>query len=270
MLHTEILEREKFLVLLATDNDFEARIPLPPSIREDLLWWKEIFENKLQCNHVRSGTFDLEIFSDASLTGWGAVCNKVRTHGFWSLEEKHYHINYLELLAIFHALRCFASQMRGSEILLRVDNSTALSYVNRMVFIKFPTLSNLARKIWDWCAERDIFIYAAYIPSAQNIEADAESRVVSEETEWSLGQPYFDKINLYLGPFDIDLFASTINNKCPNFVSWFPDPLALAVDAFSLNWSGFFFYAFPPFILILRVLRKIITDKAEGVVVVPW
>jgi len=33
---------------------------------------------------------------------------------------------------------------------------------------------------------------------------------------------------------------------------------------------GFFFYAFPPFILILRVLRKIIADKAEGVMVVPW
>jgi len=136
--------------------------------------------------------------------------------------------------------------------------------------IKFPILSRLARGIWDWCARQDIFIYAAYIPSAQNTEADAESRVVSEETEWSLGQPYFDKINSHFGPFDIDLFASTINNKCPSFVSWFPDPLALAVDAFSLNWSGFFFYAFPPFILILRVLRKIITDKAKGVVVVPW
>jgi len=132
MLHTKILEREKFLALLATGNNFEARIPLPPSIREDLLWWKRIFDDKLQRNHVRSGIFGLEIFSDAFLTGWGAVCNEVRTHGFWSPEEKHYHINYLELLAIFHALRCFASEMRGSEIFLKVDNSTALSYVNRM------------------------------------------------------------------------------------------------------------------------------------------
>lgn len=53
-----------------------------------------------------------------------------------------------------------------------------------------------------------------YIPSAQNFEADAESRVVSEETEWSLGRDYFDAIARHFGQFDIDLFASTINSKC--------------------------------------------------------
>lgn len=136
--------------------------------------------------------------------------------------------------------------------------------------IKFPHLSELARKIWEWCAERNLYIYASYIPSAQNFEADAESRVVSEETEWSLSRDSFDKIESSLGPFDIDLFASSINAKCSRFVSWFPDPLAFTVDAFSLNWSEFRFFAFPPFALILRVLRKIISDRAEGVIVVPW
>jgi len=204
------------------------------------------------------------------LTGWGAVCDGIQIHGFWSTQDKRHHINYLELLAVFHALRCFASHLRGSEILLRIDNSTAVSYINRMGSIKFPTLSGLARKIWCWCAERDIFIYASYIPSAQNFEADAESRVRSEDTEWTLGQEYFDRINAYFGPFEIDLFATSINKKCHRFVSWHPDPLANAVDAFSLDWSAFYFYAFPPFILILKVLRKIITDKARGVIVVPW
>ncbi|XP_067204322.1 uncharacterized protein [Linepithema humile] len=245
-------------------------MPLPASLREDLLWWKAVLKNKSQRNYIRSGRFDIEIFSDASLTGWGAASGGARTHGFWSPEDKQHHINYLELLATFHALRCFASHLQGSNILLRVDNSTALSYINRMGSVKFPILSELARKIWYWCAKRDIFIYALYISSVQNIEADTESRVVSEETEWALGQEYFDRINCYFGRFDIDLFATSINSKCQRFVSWHPDPLAQAVDAFSLNWSTFYFYAFSPFILIFKVLRKIITDKAEGVVVVPW
>ena len=94
--------------------------------------------------------------------------------------------------------------------------------------------------------------------------------MVSEESEWALHQKYFDRINAHFGVFDIDLFASSINKKCHRFVSWLPDPLAEAVDAFSLNWSNFYFYAFPPFIIILKVLRKIIIDKAEGVIVVPW
>jgi len=37
VLHTKILEREKFLALMSSNNDFEAQIHLPPSIREDLL-----------------------------------------------------------------------------------------------------------------------------------------------------------------------------------------------------------------------------------------
>ncbi|KYN27595.1 hypothetical protein ALC57_02994 [Trachymyrmex cornetzi] len=97
-------------------------MPLPTSLREDLLWWKDIFEDFSQKNNIRSGLFALEIFSDASLTGWGTVCGGERSHGFWSPEERFFHINYLELLAIFHALRCFASHVRHSDILLRVDN----------------------------------------------------------------------------------------------------------------------------------------------------
>lgn len=68
----------------------------------------------------------------------------------------------------------------------------------------------------------------------------------------------------------MDLFATSINTKCPCFVSWHPDRFAYAVDAFSLFWNDLHFYAFPPFILILRVLCKIITDQAEEVVIIPW
>ena len=42
------------------------------------------------------------------------------------------------------------------------------------------------------------------------------------------------------------------------------------MDAFTVSWNNFYFYAFPPFAIILKVLRKICIDKAEGVIVVPW
>ncbi|KYN00536.1 hypothetical protein ALC62_08687 [Cyphomyrmex costatus] len=74
-----------------------------------------------------------------------------------------------------------------------------------------------------------------------------------------------------LGRFDI--VSTSINTKCSHFVSRHPDLFAVAIDAFSLNWSIYIyisFYALPPFILILGVMREIITDGVEGVVVVPW
>lgn len=53
------------------------------------------------------------------------------------------------------------------------------------------------------------------------------------------------------------------------FVSWHKDPEAMDVDAFTLDWSQLNFYAFPPFSVILKTLRKIMSDSAQGIVVVP-
>ncbi|KAJ8946241.1 hypothetical protein NQ317_016241 [Molorchus minor] len=49
-----------------------------------------------------------------------------------------------------------------------------------------PKLNKLARQIWQWCIIRNIWIYASYIPSKLNHQADEESRILPPETEWSL------------------------------------------------------------------------------------
>ena len=60
----------------------------------------------------------------------GAHCNMVEIGGRWTLEERQFHINYLELLGAFLALRSFAKNLRGVHILMRLDNTTALSYIH--------------------------------------------------------------------------------------------------------------------------------------------
>lgn len=67
----------------------------------------------------------------------------------------------------------------------------------------------------------------------------------------------------------MDLFASHLNHQLSRYVSWLPDPNALHCDAFTLNWSEFVAYAFPPFNLIGRVLKKVELDRCELVIVVP-
>ena len=68
---------------------------------------------------------------------------------------------------------------------------------------------------------------------------------------------------------NIDLFATRINRQFPCFLSFKPDPEAFAVDAFTIDWSTYKFYAFPPFSMIPRVLRKIQDDNAKGICVLP-
>ncbi|XP_032668678.1 uncharacterized protein LOC116842918 [Odontomachus brunneus] len=243
---------------------------IPPNLQADLTWWLKIFSNPNQTNKIRSGKFVREIFSDASLNGWGASCGDLRTHGWWSTNDKILHINLLELKAAFNALRCFAADLHNCDILLRIDNTTAIAYINKFGSIRYPHLTAISRQIWRWCEDRDIFIFASYISSVENLIADTESRIADPDTEWSLSDEAFCRITKLFGPFEIDLFASLINKKCDLYVSWFPDPGSIAIDAFTLSWRDIYFYAFPPFILLPRVLRKIVDDGAVGILVVPW
>ena len=56
---------------------------------------------------------------------------------------------------------------------------------------------------------------------------------------------------------EIDLFAPRLNHQCSTYVSYRPDPEALAIDAYSLDWSNLNLYAFPPFSVIPTVLNKL-------------
>ena len=44
---------------------------------------------------------------------------------------------------------------------------------------------------------------------------------------------------------------------------------ASAIDAFSRSWKGQYFYAFPPFSLVNRVLQKVQQDQSRGILIVP-
>ncbi|CAK1586996.1 unnamed protein product [Parnassius mnemosyne] len=266
-LYTKLLERQKYLAILKYKT-YNKNIQLSKDILPDLQWWrKNVFSTKTS---FRITKYNYEIFTDACLTGWGACCNNIRVGGRWKYNELEYHINYLELLAIFLGIKCFVRDMSDCNILLRVDNTTAISYINRMGGIQFPHLNELSRSIWQWCEKRNIWLHASYINSKENFEADQESRKLNLDTEWELSDNAYKEIVQKLGEPEIDLFASRANAKCRTYVSWRPDPDALLVDAFTIDWKNKYFYAFPPFSLIIKCLEKITSDKAEGILVFPY
>lgn len=265
LLYTKRLEREKFLALSTNSDNYHAIIKITDHMKEDLAWWYETLAKNFVT--IRQDSFDLEIFSDASLQGWGASSNGQSTGGSWSVEEACMHINYLELVAAYYALRCYAKDMQNKQILMFIDNTTAISYINKMGSIQHPHLYEITRRIWQFCERHKLWVYANYIPSKENIEADRESRNI--ETEWCMSEAAYFKICKEFGSPDIDLFASKSTHKCQRYCSWRPDPYAFHVNAFTLEWKTISFYAFPPFNIISRVLRKIKHDKAEGIVVAP-
>ena len=265
-LYTKNLERRKFLALESNNNNYDSIMSLNPYIN-DFDWWKS--QIMVGENSIEPLEFILEIFSDASLTCWGIFCNNEKTNGHWDENERKANINILELKAAFFGLKCYAKDAVNCNILMRIDNTTAISYMNRMGGIQYKHLNDIAREIWQWCEKRNIYIFASYINTKDNIEADAESRKLEPETEYELANYAFERIVQVFGKPDIDLFASRINTKCHRYISWKKVPDSEAVDAFTLCRKREYFYAFPPFSIILKVLRKIKKDKSEGLLILP-
>ena len=118
-------------------------------------------------------------------------------------------------------------------------------------------------------AEREIWVTACHVAGKNNTQADRASRHFDDNTEWMLRQDIFLSITQLWGKPEIDLFASRLNAQLPCYASWKPDPGASFTDAFTIPWADYYFYAFPPFSIILRCLQKIEQEEAEGMLVVP-
>ena len=107
---------------------------------------------------------DLVIDSDASQMGWGAACLGQKTGGPWFIQESKRHINCLELIAATLAVETFAKNRTGISILLRIDNTTAVAYINNFGETVSKELITLARNLWMLCLEKNIHIIAQHLP----------------------------------------------------------------------------------------------------------
>ena len=153
-------EYVKVLALQKNNDDYEATMSLSDISQKDLHWCD--LNIRVAINSINCFTPRTEIFTDASLTGWGVVCEGKRAHGFWTETEKSKHINNLEVIAAMMGLKCFANDLRNCDVLLRVDNTTAIAYINKKGGVQFRELNKLAKKIWIWCEERDLLVFASY------------------------------------------------------------------------------------------------------------
>ena len=86
-----------------------------------------------------------------------------RTGGQWQKEEDA-RINVLELRSAHLAIQAFVNgTMHPRHIQVLMDNSTAVSYINKRGGTHSPTLIYLALEIWNFCISRQIWITARHV-----------------------------------------------------------------------------------------------------------
>ena len=103
-------------------ESLEKVIPIPRSLHPHLEWWLDK-HNVLQGQPLHPLTHALQIFTYASKEGWGAHLGERTARGSWSVPESKLHINYLELKAVFLALKEFQDLCTAKIVLVATDNT---------------------------------------------------------------------------------------------------------------------------------------------------
>ena len=137
---------------------WRKQITLTAESLENLQWWtspKPVEENSTP---IVEPVSNITIQTDASRLGWGAVCQGTKTGGHWNKEDQQAHVNILELKAAYLAIQSYlnACQLTESRIVLQMDNTTAVAYINKRGGTKSNKLTQLALDIWNLCQSKKI------------------------------------------------------------------------------------------------------------------
>ena len=123
------LQMDLTAALRLADQDYKMTFSLSPDSKEELTWWDDQIVG-WNGKSMLSTEPEFVIESDASNQGWGASCQGTSTGGPWSPQEREWHFNCLELLAATLALKTFVKEKKSVSVLLKIDNTTAVAYIN--------------------------------------------------------------------------------------------------------------------------------------------
>ncbi|KAL0195636.1 hypothetical protein M9458_009212, partial [Cirrhinus mrigala] len=211
---------------------------------------------------IPTGQGHVIVNTDASSTGWGAVCNGQAASGSWTGPRLQWHINCLELLDVFLALRRFRQMLRGEHVLVRTDNMATVAYINHQGGLRFHHMSQLARHFLLWSLKWHKSLRAVHIPGELNRAADALSRQLTLPGEWRLHPQVVQLIWSRFGEAQIDLFASPESAHCRLFYSLTEAPLG--TDALAHSWPRGLIN------LLAQTLCKIREDVEQVLLVAPY
>ncbi|KAI2645695.1 ORF V: Enzymatic polyprotein [Labeo rohita] len=111
--------------------------------------------------------------------------------GLWSGRHHSWHINCLEMLAVFRALKYFLPDLRDRHVLVRTDNTAVVYYINYQGGLRSRPLYKLAHQILVWSQDKLLSLLAVHVPGHLNVGANVLSRQGPRPGEWMLHPEVF-------------------------------------------------------------------------------
>ena len=132
-LYYKTLELDKDEALKLNRGNFDSDMYISEKSIECIDWW---IVNVDKANKpISLGPMKRRIETDSSNEGYGGhdVTHNIEFSGKWSLEDKKFHINYLELKAAIICVQFFCKNVSNEHIHLFLDNTVALKYITKRV-----------------------------------------------------------------------------------------------------------------------------------------
>lgn len=96
------------------------------------------------------------------------------------------HINELQLLGSLYAIQAFVANKKNIVMRIFLDNSTAVSYVNKCGGTSSIALTTTSKILSASCEERNISLEVVHLAGELNAIADRESRERADASDWQL------------------------------------------------------------------------------------
>jgi len=167
--------RNMFSVLRRIPSSRRLRTRLSTAAKKDLQWWLLFLSSWSTISVIQPSRVNHDVATDASgKKGIGGVYNSQIFSNRVPARHRDKHINWKEMFAILHAFTLWHSQWATGRVRIACDNEAVVGGVNKRS-IDGPALRPL-QMILLLAALFDIEIKIFWIPSKENIVADAASR----------------------------------------------------------------------------------------------
>ena len=187
----------RIIALLTKFAPGKRYISLTKSFKMDLEWWQrfaEGFNGSAKIIDV-SNWNTATTCSDASGTGYGAICNEDWLCGCWNRDIEtrgiiHDHvqakpemvipdnINVQELFPVLASVKRWGHQWNDSRVFCYTDNTQVVAAINKGVSVNIHTLELLRLIFWE-CVDINCHLIAIHLPGLANKWPDYLSRISS-------------------------------------------------------------------------------------------
>ena len=225
-------------ITVAAADAWDTQQTVDDYCRLELRFWDSHLEkfNKKHC--FLYPTNNKIIYSDASSYACGALIQKTEQsicHKMFTPEEVGYSSTHRELITILYSLRAFGNILHNSSIKWYTDNQATAKIVD--VGSMRLVLQKVAYEIFTYCLGNHIDLHIEWIPRALNRQADFMSKI-RDCDDWQTTRELFDQLNSIWGPYTVDCFSSSCNNKVDKLYSRFWNPGCAGMDALYQAWGG--------------------------------